>query len=218
MIFDQFSEINFATTCITVEGWNFGNKLLIASSFQPRIQSNQATGQFQKYRAGLTDFQIKKWVRRKFLESYVRSTLVYGINAECPTEAQIGLLSSFWYYSLRQMSPGGFSHRKNSEGDDTVIYKYSNQKLDEEFGTPPIQDFIKVNFLKYIGHIVRRPNNHPTKQALFIRPKRSHAPKIFQKVRFLLKNLDESQILRTMRNRGSFQTLLQRYYPYLKKK
>ena len=46
------------------------------------------------------------------------------------------------------MSPRGFSHRKDSEGDDTVIYKYSNEKLDVEFGTLPIQDFIKVKFLK----------------------------------------------------------------------
>ena len=34
-----------------------------------------ATGQFEKYRMVLTDCKIKKWVRRKFAESYVRSTL-----------------------------------------------------------------------------------------------------------------------------------------------
>ena len=39
----------------------------------------QATGQFEKYRKVLTDWKIKKWVRKKFLESYVRSTLLYGI-------------------------------------------------------------------------------------------------------------------------------------------
>ena len=43
-----------------------------------------ASGQFSKYRDVLTDFRIKKWVRIRFLESYVRSTLLYGINAECP--------------------------------------------------------------------------------------------------------------------------------------
>ena len=151
------------------------------------------------------------------VESYVRSTLLYGINAECPTEAQIGTLSAFWYYSLRQMTPGGFSAVKNSDGEDTVVYKRSNKQLDEYFGTPSIRDFIHVNFLNYIAHIVRRPNNHPTKQALFIIPERSHAPRIFTKVRFLLKNIDEAQIIREMSNRTSFQNLLKRYFPYLKK-
>ena len=153
----------------------------------------------------------------KFSESYVRSTLLYEINAECPTEAQIVLLASSWYF-MRQMTPGGFSNQQTDDGLDGVKYKYSNKKLDEYFDTPPIKDFIHVNFLKYIGHIVRRPNSHPTKQALFIVPKRPHAPKIFTKLRFLLKNIDESQILREMKNRSSFQKLLQRYYPYLKKK
>ena len=178
----------------------------------------QATGQFEKYRKVLTDWKIKKWVRKKFLESYVRSTLLYGINAECPTEAQIGLLASSWYYFMRQMTPGGFSHQKNDDGSDDVKYKYSSKDLEKFFDTPPIKDFIHVNFLKYIGHVVRRPNSHPTKQALFIVPKRSHAPKIFTKLRFLLKNIDDTQILREMKNRSSFQKLLQRYYPYLKKK
>ena len=177
----------------------------------------QATGQFEKYRKVLTDWKIKKWVRKKFLESYVRSTLLYGINAECPTEAQIGMLSSSWYYFMRQMTPGGFSNKKLDDGTDDVKYKYSNNKLDVYFDTPPIKDFIHVNFLKYIGHIIRRPNSHPTKQALFILPKRSHAPKIFTKVRFLLKNIDESQILRAMKDRSAFQQLLRRYYPYLTK-
>ena len=56
-----------------------------------------------------TDFRIKKWVRVRFLESYVRSTLLYGINAECPHEAQINSLSAYWYRCLREMTPGGYS-------------------------------------------------------------------------------------------------------------
>ena len=116
------------------------------------------------------------------------------------------------------MTPGGFSAVKNDDGDDTVEYKRSNRQLDEYFGTPPIKDFIHVNYLNYIAHIVRRPNNHPTKQALFIIPDRPHAPRIFTKVRFLLNNIDEAQIIRDMSNRAAFHNLLKRYYPYLKKK
>lgn len=99
-----------------------------------------------------------------------------------------------------------------------VIWKYSNNDLDKYFDTPPIKDFIHVNFLNYIAHIVRRPNSHPTKQALFILPERSHAPSIFTKVKFLLKNIDENQIIREMSNRVAFRKLLKRFFPYLKKK
>jgi hypothetical protein len=76
-----------------------------------------ASGQFSKYKDVLTDFRIKKWVRVRFLESYVRSTLLYGINAECPHEAQINSLSAYWYKCLRDMTTGGFSVKieKNEE-------------------------------------------------------------------------------------------------------
>ena len=127
----------------------------------------QATGQFQRYRAVLTDYRIKISVRRKFLESHVRSTLLYGINAECPSEAQIGTLSSFWYYSLRQMTPGGFTAHKNEEGEDTVVYKRSNKQLDEFFGTPPIRDFIHVNYLKLHRPHSAAPEQSPHQASTF---------------------------------------------------
>ena len=77
-----------------------------------------ATGQFQKYREVLTDYSVRTYdvnlVRRKFAESYVRSTLLYGTNAECPSEAQNGKLAAIWYYFLRQMAPWGFSKQKTT--------------------------------------------------------------------------------------------------------
>ena len=178
-----------------------------------------ATGQFQKYRGVLTDFRIKKWVRKKFAESYVRSTLLYAVNAECPTEAQIGQLSSAWYYFLRQMAPGGFAAKKNDAGEDLFAFKYTSKDLEKYFETPPIRDFIHSNYLNYIGHIVRRPNNHPTKKALFIKPERPHAPNVWTKIKFLFNNvMTREDIIRKMMNRTTFQQLLQNYFPHLKKK
>jgi len=177
-----------------------------------------ATGQFSKYKQVLTDWRIKKWVRIKFLESYVRSTLLYGINAENPHESQINSLSAFWYNCLRQMTPGGFSNVKNDDGDDTVIFKYSNDQLDLEFKTPPIKDFIHANFVKYIAHIVRRPNDHPTKKALFIVPDRKNAPSVFTKLRFLFPNLTRENILRNFNDRDEFRIMLHAKFPFTKKK
>jgi len=177
-----------------------------------------ATGQFQKYREVLTDYRVRIGVRRKFAESYVRSTLLYGINAECPSEAQIGKLAAIWYYFLRQMSPGGFSKQQNDDGTDNFKPKFTNKDLDKYFKTPPIKEFIYVNYLKYIGHIVRRPNDHPTKRALFIVPDRPHAPSVWTKIRFLFDNkMSREEIIRKMNCRTSFQTLLNRFFPHLRK-
>ena len=69
----------------------------------------QATVKFHSKREMLTDLKnLKKAVRIDFLERFVRSTLTYGVEGECPTEKQISLLSSFWYRSLRQMTAGGY--------------------------------------------------------------------------------------------------------------
>ena len=176
-----------------------------------------ATGQFSKYREVLTDWRVKKWVRIKFLESYVRSTLLYAINAENPHESQINSLSAFWYNCLRQMTPGGFSLKKNDDGDEEVSFKYTNKELDKFFGTPPIKDFIHANFVKYIAHIVRRPFDHPTKRALFIVPDRKNAPSVFHKLRFLFPDLTRENILKNFNDRNEFRTMLHHRFPFTKK-
>ena len=109
------------------------------------------------------------------------------------------------------MTPAGFTTFVEENGEKTMIYKYSNSNLDKFFETPHPQDFIHVNYLKYIAHIVRRPNSHPTKKALFIQPERSHAPTIFTKIRFFLNNIDEEQIVKEMNDWTKFQNLLKVY-------
>jgi len=120
------------------------------------------------------------------------------------------------------MTPGGYSVKieQNEDGEDeeTMKFKFTNDNLDEFFDTPPINDFIKVNYLNYIAHIVRRPADHPTKKALFIVPERPNAPSVFRKLRFLLPEFEREDLLKKMNNSSTFQQLLKMKFPYLRKK
>ena len=150
-----------------------------------KYRIGQATGQFHSKREMLTDHKnLKKAVRIDFLESFVRSPLTYGVEGERPPIGQISLLSSFWSRSLSQMTAGGYSRNPGDDGEDSMAYKYSNADLDRFFDTPPIKGFMDVRFLKYIAHIVRRENTHPTERALFIQPHRPNADTVWRKVQF----------------------------------
>ena len=84
------------------------------------------------------------------------------------------------------MTAGGYSRKPGDDGKDSMAYKYSNADLDKFFDTPPIKEFIYVRFLKYIVHIVRHENTHPTERALFIQPDHLTADTVWCKVQFIL--------------------------------
>ena len=177
----------------------------------------QASGQFQKYKQVLCDWSVQISARIKFLEAFVRSTLLYGLVAEYPLEKDVTRITSFWYNCLREMSPGGFSVTEIDENSEETVYTYTDSDLDVYFGTPPLKDFIHANFLKYIAHVVRRDAAHPTKQALFIVPERKYAQNIFNKVKFLLPSYDITDTIYKMNDRDVFQTVLKNRFPYLQK-
>ena len=92
----------------------------------------------------------------------------------------------------------------------------SNSALDAYFATPPIRDFLHVQFLKYIAHIVRRDVLHPTKKALFIESKKRSSHAVWHKVTYLL-GLDRDDAIKKMKTKKDFTMVLQARFPYLKK-
>ena len=76
-------------------------------------------------------------------------------------------------------------------------FLWTNNDLEKRYGTPPLRDFIHVQFLRYIAHIVRRPNDHPTKTALFIEDTKNNVKSVWSKVQFLL-GLDKDDIITKM--------------------
>ena len=176
----------------------------------------KSNGQYHRYKEVLSDWNVCRFTRVKFLEAYVRSTLLYGVCAEVPSESHIDALKTFWYTCLRKMSPGGFTRRTNENDEFMFNFKYTRNDLDNYFSTPPIGQFIHVSFLKYVAHVVRRDASHPTKQILFIQPDKKYAKSaVWRKVEFLLKPLCRDDIVKKMNDRAVFSELLEDLYPYL---
>ena len=177
---------------------------------------SSAVAQFQRFRYIFGDRNIKDRSKIRFLEAYVRSRLTYGVAAVVPTEAQIGQLCSCWYECLRKMTRGGFARKSVSDGAElSSSFILTNSALEKRYGTPPLRDFIHVQFLRYIAHIVRRPNDHPTKTALFIEATKKNVKSVWTKVQFLL-GLDRDDIITKMVKREEFERVLAERYPFLK--
>ena len=146
----------------------------------------------------------------------MRSRLTYAVAATALTEEQLSSLVACWYRGLRRLHPFGFARKNNPDGTVGTAFVMSNSALDAYFATPPIRDFMHVQFLKYIAHIVRRDVLHPTKKALFIESKKRSSLAVWQKVTYLLQ-IDKNDAIKKMTNRKDFTMVLQARFPYLKK-
>ena len=177
---------------------------------------SSAVAQFQRFRYIFQDRNIQNRSKIRFLEAYVRSRLTYSVAAVVPTEAQLGQLCSCWYGCIRRMTRGGFA-RKSVEGGDELSSSFvmSNSELEKRYGTPPLRDFLHVQFLRYIAHIVRRPNDHPTKTALFIEATKKNVKSVWSKVQFLT-GLDRDDIIAKMAKKEEFERVLATRFPFLK--
>ena len=175
-----------------------------------------ATGQYYKFRHVFGDRTINKFSKIRFLEAYVRSRLTYAVAATAPTEEQLSSLAACWYRCLRRLHPFGFARKNNPDGTVGTAFVMSNSALDAYFATPPIRDFMHVQFLKYIAHIVRRDVLHPTKKALFIESKKRSSLAVWQKVTYLLQ-IDRDDAIKKMKIKKDFTMVLQARFPYLKK-
>ena len=116
------------------------------------------------------------------------------------------------------MTKGGYARKPAAVGDDlSSSFVLSNKDLERVYSTPPLRDFIHVQFLRYIAHIVRRPNDHPTKTALFIEATKKNVKSVWSKAQFLL-GLDRDDIIRKMVDRKEFERALAARFPFLKAK
>ena len=106
--------------------------------------------------------------RRKLLEACVRSRLLYAPQAWYPNSREINELEVCWYGCLRRMVKGGFSRKRDQNTDKQLFsYTYSNLDLESIIKTPPIRQFINVQYLHYVAHICRGENALLTKKMLF---------------------------------------------------
>ena len=114
------------------------------------------------------------------------------------------------------MTRGGFARKSVGGGDElSSSFVMSNSELEKRYGTPPLRDFLHVQFLRYIAHIVRRPNDHPTKTALFIEATKNNVKSVWSKVQFLT-GLDRDDIIAKMAKKEEFERVLATRFPFLK--
>ena len=125
-------------------------------------------------------------------------------------------MSATWYRFLRRLHPFAFARKQLPDGTVSTAFEMSNDALNSYFATPPIRDFMHVQFLNYIAYIVRRDASHPTKMALLIESKKRSSHAVWHKVTYLL-DLDRNDAIKKMKNKKDFAMVLQARYTYLKK-
>merc|ERR1711970_1716054 len=106
-------------------------------------------------------------------EVFIRSRILYGVQAWTLTELQKQKISSVWNNLLRRMIKGGFRRvpdqttpktnlnleKANKIEKSTFKYVITNEMLYRITGTSNITNFIDRQFLKFTSHVVRMANH-----------------------------------------------------------
>ena len=180
------------------------------------LRRASALSKFHEMTSILKDGEINMPTRRKILEASVRSRLVYATQAWWPSEAELKKLESCWYGCLRKMIRGGYRKKKDDDGEESFAFVYTNSDIQNIVKTPPLRDFIAVQYLSYFAHICRKENDDPTKRALFFIPKAKYYRDAWVKISSLLGGISKSQCQRETQSRPGFRNLLRINFPYLK--
>ena len=123
----------------------------------------------------LGDSQINMATRGKLLEAWVRSRLLYAPQVWCPNTREINELDVCWYGCLRRMVKAGFSRKRDQNtGEQLFSYTFSNLNLESIIKTPPIRQFINVQYLHYVAQICRGENTLLTKKILFAKSNKAY--------------------------------------------
>ena len=115
------------------------------------------------------------------------------------------------------MVKGGFSRKRDQNmGEQIFNYTYSNLDLESIIKTPPIRQFINVEYLHYVAHICRGENTLLAKKMLFGKSNKAYFqdPWIHISKRLLV---DIYQARRATQDRVKFPELLRQRFTFLEK-
>jgi hypothetical protein len=163
-------------------------------------QISSAWSAFNQNRRTLVDRRINLKARVSLLESFVRSKLLYSVQAWSLSPAEIRKLDVIYRGFLRKMIRNGFKRSGTSgEGKSEHSFLITNKKLYAITKSPTLESFVHKQFLKYTAHVTRMDNSSWQKQLLFMHPE----GKTWSKCEELL-GKDRSQIRREMQNSSKF--------------
>ena len=141
----------------------------------------------------------------------MRPRLTYATQAWTPLKEEIKKLDSYWFGFLRRLVKGGY-RKKSPEDPNNFSLCYTNDDLLRVTRSQPLRDFINTQYLKYIAHVCRRPNNNLTKLSLFITPKSRYFRDPWIKISKLLGDISIKQAKRETQSKTGFLRLLQLKY------
>ena len=181
-----------------------------ASFIGRRIGS--ASEKWRALESMLCDRQIYLKTRVKVAESCIRSRLCYALQALHSLRViDLSKLESFWVQCLRKMINGGTKRKRNSNGEEIYSLYYTNKQIYSIAKTSNFTEFIKTQYLKYIGHVCRRPNQNLTKMVLFMNNVKKYKRNPWIKIAKML-NVSVSQVKSTTQNVGDFCELISRNF------
>ena len=171
-----------------------------------------ATAKFNEMRNVLCDIRVNLRTRRKLLEACVRTRLTYGTQAWYPKEQEMKELEACWHELQRSMVRGGWGRKKAVNVDEEEFaFKYTNEDIQNILKTSSLRDTINEQYLSYIGHVCRMPNDSIPKKLLFAKPQKSHYRDPWIKMSDIL-GISPDQIKKSTQSRnGYFELLRQRF-------
>ncbi|XP_066935323.1 uncharacterized protein [Clytia hemisphaerica] len=128
-----------------------------------RIQ--QATNKFSEMTNLLQNFNVHLKTRIIFLNSYVRSRLIYSCQNWNLYSSQLERLNVTYRRFLRRMIRGGF--RFVNESNNDFRYQVTNKRLHEICGTSDLSNFIGKQQLVYAKHVIRMTHERSIKLLMF---------------------------------------------------
>ena len=162
----------------------------------------------------LLDKRVYLSTRVKFLETCIRSRLLYSVQAWQLNTREMQKLETVWHGFLRRMVKGGFK-RKNAPTGSTNVdivaeeidwsFVISNKRVNEITKTTELKHFCEIQHLKYIAHITRLDNDSIQKQLLFCQS--SNSSNRWTKLSNIT-SIDEIQLRRNKIDRKKFKQLL----------
>ena len=163
---------------------------------------------FQELKKVLQDRDIDIKTRAAtYLQMFVRTRLLYGVQSWNLKEAEIKRIEVVWHGFLRRMVNGGFSRKESNDPTvENFSFKYSNDDLVKMTATSSIRHFIYNQQLKYIAHVCRLPNVDARKKMLFAKGKK-YSRSVWLKVADLT-GRDKDQVQNMMMNKKLLQELL----------
>ena len=177
-------------------------------------QISSAYAKWNEMKNVLLDKRIHLSTRVRFLETCVRSRLLYLVHAWSLNAKEMQRIESIWHGFLRWLVKGGFK-RQNAPKDknDNCIppeeinwaYKIRNKRLTQITKTVGVKEFCVKQHLKYIAHVTRLGNDSLQKQFLFC-TSNSNCGR-WRKLSSAI-GIDESQLRKTIMNKKEFMQLL----------